>query len=272
VKNTIISTTDKVIMFVGQTFTGHNHDYKMLKEEFTPDKPWFSDINALLDLGYQGIQKDYEGERIEIPTKKPRKSKANPEPKLSEEAKDKNRELVLGKTIRLEVCKEKPKDNYGRLLAYVYKEKTLINAELLKKGIARILIIPPCGLDKAEKFRLFQKEAMKNKIGLWGKRERAKDFIYASDATKFIGENKAVYGKVISAHKGKKVLFLDLGNNATVSLKIVIFKQDLQNFDDFQINPANYYLDKQIVVYGKIKMYKGFPEIIIGSPSQIEVW
>jgi len=93
VKNTIISTTDKVIMFVGQTFTGHNHDYKMLKEEFTPDKPWFSDINALLDLGYQGIQKDYEGERIEIPTKKPRKSKANPEPKLSEEAKDKNRVL-----------------------------------------------------------------------------------------------------------------------------------------------------------------------------------
>jgi len=189
-----------------------------------------------------------------------------------EEAKDKNRELVLGKTIRLEVCKEKPKDNYGRLLAYVYKEKTLINAELLKKGIARILIIPPCGLDKAEKFRLFQKEAMKNKIGLWGKREKTKNFIYASDATKFIGENKAVYGKVTSVHKGKKVVFLDLGNNATVSLKIVIFKQDLQNFDDFQINPADYYLNKQIVVYGKIKMYKGFPEIIIGSPSQIEVW
>lgn len=188
------------------------------------------------------------------------------------EAKDKNRELVLGKTIRLEVCKEKPKDNYGRLLAYVYKEKTLINAELLKKGIARILIIPPCGLDKAEKFRLFQKEAMKNKIGLWGKRGKAKDFIYASDAIKFIGENKAVYGKVIGVHKGKKVVFLNLGDDTTVSLKIVIFKQDLQNFDDFQINPANYYLDKQIVVYGKIKMYKGFPEIIIGSPSQIEVW
>jgi hypothetical protein len=54
-KNTIISTTDKAIMFVGQTVTGHNHDYKMLKEEFPPDKPWFRDINALLDLGYQGI-------------------------------------------------------------------------------------------------------------------------------------------------------------------------------------------------------------------------
>ena len=92
-KNTIISTTEKVVKFVGQTFTGNNHDYKMLKEEFPPDKPWFKDINALLDLGYQGIQKDYEGDGIEIPTKKPRKSKTNPEPKLSEEAKEKNRAL-----------------------------------------------------------------------------------------------------------------------------------------------------------------------------------
>lgn len=188
------------------------------------------------------------------------------------EAKHANNGLVLGKTVRLEICEQTPKDSYGRLLAYVYAEQTLVNAELLIKGLARILIIPPCGLDRAEKFRLYQKEAMKNKIGLWGKREKAKNFIYASDATKFIGENKAVYGKVIGVHKGKKVVFLNLGNDTTVSLKIIIFKQDLQNFDDFQINPANYYLDKQIVVYGKIKMYKGFPEIIIGSPSQIEVW
>ena len=93
IKNTIISTTEKVIMFVGQTLTGHNHDYKMLKEEFPPDKPWFRDINVLLDLAYQGIQNDYEGKAIEIPVKKPRKSKGNPEPKLSQEAKEKNRAL-----------------------------------------------------------------------------------------------------------------------------------------------------------------------------------
>jgi len=30
VKNTIITTMTKLILFVGQTFTGHNHDYKML--------------------------------------------------------------------------------------------------------------------------------------------------------------------------------------------------------------------------------------------------
>ena len=60
VKNTIISTANKAIIFVGQTLTGHNHDYKMLKEEFPPDKSWFSNLNVLVDLAYQGIQKDYE--------------------------------------------------------------------------------------------------------------------------------------------------------------------------------------------------------------------
>ncbi|GBC59256.1 hypothetical protein DENIS_0192 [Desulfonema ishimotonii] len=47
----------------------------MLKKEFPPDLPWFEGINALLDLGYQGIQTDYAGDGIRIPHKKPRKSK-----------------------------------------------------------------------------------------------------------------------------------------------------------------------------------------------------
>ncbi len=93
VKNTVISAADKVILSVGQTFTGHNHDYAMLKEEFPPDEPWFENINVLADLGYQGIQSDYEGDRIEIPSKKPRKSKADPKPVLSEEKKSENRAI-----------------------------------------------------------------------------------------------------------------------------------------------------------------------------------
>ena len=35
-----------------------NHDCKMLKEEFPPDKPWLKDISTLLDLRYKGVQKD----------------------------------------------------------------------------------------------------------------------------------------------------------------------------------------------------------------------
>jgi len=65
----------------------------MLKNEFPPEHPWFETIRAFVDLGYQGIQTDYEGENIEIPNKKPRKSKKNPKPELSAEQKAENRTL-----------------------------------------------------------------------------------------------------------------------------------------------------------------------------------
>ena len=64
-------------MFLGRTFSGHNHDYTMLKQEFPPELDWFSDIDVRVDLGYQGIASDYSGNQIEIPTKKPRKSKTS---------------------------------------------------------------------------------------------------------------------------------------------------------------------------------------------------
>ena len=88
-----MSSPDKCIIFLGCTFSGHHHDYKMLKEELPPDLDWFKDINVLVDLGYQGIQSDYKGDQIEIPHKKPRKSKKNPVISLSEEQKAENKAL-----------------------------------------------------------------------------------------------------------------------------------------------------------------------------------
>jgi len=93
IKNTVISTADKAVHFIGMTFPGSVHDYTMLKNEFSPEEPWFENINALLDLGYQGIQKDYIGDKIRIPHKKPRKSKNCQNPELTDEQKEKNRVL-----------------------------------------------------------------------------------------------------------------------------------------------------------------------------------
>lgn len=62
----------------------------MLKNEFPPEYPWFETINVIVDLGYQGIKNDYNGEHIDIPHKKPRKSKNNPEPELTAKQKADN--------------------------------------------------------------------------------------------------------------------------------------------------------------------------------------
>jgi hypothetical protein len=88
-----MSTLDKFILFLGRTFTGHNHDYTMLKEELPPDLDWFTDIGVLVDLGYLGIQSDYAGDQFEVPIKKPRKSKKNQNPQLTDEQKATNKAL-----------------------------------------------------------------------------------------------------------------------------------------------------------------------------------
>ena len=92
-KNTVMSMPDKWIVFLGRTFSGRTHDYRMLKHELPPDLDWFRDLEVWGDLGYQGILSDYEGDLIEIPHKKPRKSKANPNPQLTASQRAENRAI-----------------------------------------------------------------------------------------------------------------------------------------------------------------------------------
>ncbi len=85
-----MSIPDKLIVFLGRTFSGHHHDYTMLKQELPPDLDWFADLHVRVDLGYLGIQSDYHGEQIAVPHKKPRRSKKNPSTQLSDAQKAAN--------------------------------------------------------------------------------------------------------------------------------------------------------------------------------------
>jgi hypothetical protein len=99
VKNTVISTFSKWILFLGCTVAGSIHDYTRFKQEFPVDRSskevikWFENFAIWLDLGYQGVQNLYEADEINIPHKKPRKSKKNPSPSLTKEQKAENRRI-----------------------------------------------------------------------------------------------------------------------------------------------------------------------------------
>jgi hypothetical protein len=80
-----MSLPDKLMVFLGRTFSGHHHDYLMLKHALPPALDWFADLHVRVDRGYRGMQADYRGDQLDIPTKKPRKSQKNPNPPLSEE-------------------------------------------------------------------------------------------------------------------------------------------------------------------------------------------
>lgn len=92
-KDTIISSADKVIHFLGRTVPGRTHDYTLLKAELPPESDWFACLQVLVDLGYQGIASDYSSGDIQIPHKKPRQSKKNPDPQLTEQQKRENQAL-----------------------------------------------------------------------------------------------------------------------------------------------------------------------------------
>lgn len=89
----MISTPEKVIVFLGYTFPGRTHDYKMLKAELSPELNWFVGLSVLVDLGYLGIQTDYAGQHIKRPHKKPRKSKQQPDTCLTVTQKADNKAL-----------------------------------------------------------------------------------------------------------------------------------------------------------------------------------
>lgn len=57
------------------------------------DEAWFETFKLWVDLGYLGIQKSYEALFISIPHKKPRTSKSHPNPSLTDEQKEENREI-----------------------------------------------------------------------------------------------------------------------------------------------------------------------------------
>lgn len=98
-KNTIIATLGFVILYIGRTFSGKNNDFGMFKKEFKPGENWFSTFNILVDLGYLGFNSNYKTKSLSIPHKKPRKSKNNPNPELTKEQKDYNREVNRRRVI-----------------------------------------------------------------------------------------------------------------------------------------------------------------------------
>ena len=85
------------------------------------------------------------------------------------EAADFNRRLVEGKTVRMELGAEQ-RDQYGRVLAYVRLGDTFVNAELLRRGYATTLTIPPND-QYAGQFDRLEREAAAEGRGLWGECE-----------------------------------------------------------------------------------------------------
>ena len=108
VKNTVIASTCRQILFLGYTVFGSQHDYARLKAEFPPEVDWFAQFKIWVDLGYLGFQKDYHTLELHIPHKKPRKSATTPSPTLTDSQKEDNRHMSrIRIAVENAICKMK---------------------------------------------------------------------------------------------------------------------------------------------------------------------
>ena len=96
---------------------------------------------------------------------------SRPVEELGKEAREENLRLLALGTIRLEFDRER-RDRYGRLLAFVWvrtaEGEIMVNEELVRKGLALPLVIPPNGKYSDRIFSVMAEAREKNR-GLWGR-------------------------------------------------------------------------------------------------------
>ena len=88
------------------------------------------------------------------------------------------------------------------------------------------------------------------------------------DAHKYYGEKVTVEGTIVVTFSSGKACFLNFHENWEKYFTAVIFRSD---FGKFPKQPELYYKGKKVQVTGKVKEYKGKPEIILKDPSHITI-
>jgi len=192
--------------------------------------------------------------------------------------------MILNKNVQLKKDITE-KDDYGRYLYYVYLENKMVNKEMVRCGLAETRFYPPDTLYKRE-FLKTEKIAIRNRKGLWAlpvfqipdtsgifikeiaQTKTPEGVISYQDAGKYYGKIKTVEGTIVFTNNTGKVCFLNFHKDWKRYFTAVIFSSD---FDKFPKNPEDYYLNRKVCITGLIKEYKGKPEIVVKSPSQIQI-
>lgn len=97
---------------------------------------------------------------------------------------------------------------------------------------------------------------------------QASETIQWDKAHKYYGEHVTVKGTIVNTYNSGKACFLNFHPDYKKYFTAVIFRSA---FDKFPQHPEDHYYGREVLVTGKIKEYKGKPEIILNNPSQIEI-
>ena len=188
---------------------------------------------------------------------------------------------ILHQEIKLE-SDVTDKDKYGRSLRYIWFGGELINAQIVRNGLAIAKQFDP---DTKYQHLIAdaEKEAMEQKIMMWSAVPMQKSYsssthtqgpevISYQDARKYIGHKKTVEGTIVGTYKHTNteggIIFLNFHDPYEGYFTAVIWSD---NWDKFQESPDIFYKNKKVRVTGEIEDHEGSPEIVVNNIDQIEV-
>jgi micrococcal nuclease len=181
--------------------------------------------------------------------------------------------LLLGKPITLEKGSE-DRDNYHRLLRFVYINNLCINEEMIRQGYAEAWYLPENPI--CDYYVHLEIQAETAKAGLWSDNVFQPRFnldwdsnlplIEWSEADQYYNQYVIVEGTIVDTYNSGIVCFLNFHTDYQY-FTAVIFACDLPGFP---YPPDTYYLGKNVQIIGIIREYKGSPEIIVKTPDQIK--
>ena len=158
-------------------------------------------------------------------------------------------------------------DRYDRVRAQVLtKDGTWLQAELLRRGLARVDLAP----DRGECYReLYDAAGVARaaRAGIWSSPAYA---IRTPDTVKAdVGTFQLVVGKVLSSDLRDGRAYLNFGPDWRTDFTVTISPDDIKTFRRMGVDPLGYQ-DKLVRVRGIVQWLNG-PEIEIGNPKQIEL-
>lgn len=89
-----------------------------------------------------------------------------------------------------------------------------------------------------------------------------------TNAGNYVGQNAIVEGTIVYTYFSKGTTFLDFHNPYQGYFYGVVFAGDSNNF---KCSISQFYLNKEVRITGMIQLYNGAPEIVVHTPSQVEV-
>jgi len=183
-----------------------------------------------------------------------------------EEASRLTANLVLGQPVRILLCSRQKHDDYDRLLAFVQAGEKDPGLELLEQGLARTMLIPPCGMERAGPYQKAERKAFRDGRGIWSRQQTRR--VPVEKAEQYVGCLMTVSGQVLKVHIGAKAVHLNFGKNYRTDFTAVIFRKNLPALLEEGLEPVATYAGRLVEVTGYVRSYEG-PEIIVDSADQI---